>query len=153
MSPEDAASPARGSYADDSPLVRLLRKEGRVRILDVFLRKHYTPLSAPEVADLAGVSVSTFTRNKDELLALNIVEEVEREGNAQHYQLNKDSEIAQILGEAQRELLELSQQIVEETDVNDEPVVFKGDFSETTEEDSKRSRDLAYRMTPGDATV
>lgn len=71
---------AEGSYVEGSTLVRLLGSPSKVRMVDVFLGKHYVELSAAQVADLAGVDVSTFHRNVGVMLDLGIVEETRTVG-------------------------------------------------------------------------
>ncbi|WP_128477937.1 winged helix-turn-helix domain-containing protein [Halorussus pelagicus] len=112
---------AEGSYSENSPFVRLLGTQGRVRILDVFLRKHYKELTAAEVADLAGVSPSTFHRNINELKDLSVVRETEPVAGTTRYKLNEDSPIAQTLGRAQSELLEYSRKVMNETESSELP--------------------------------
>lgn len=107
---------ADGSYSRDSPFVRLLGTQGRVQILDVFLRKHYKELTAAEVADLAGVSLSTFHRNIGELKELDVVQEAEPVAGTARYKLNEESPIAKTLGQAQSELLKYSKKVMEGTE-------------------------------------
>lgn len=109
-------SPDLASYARDSPFVRLLGKPGRVKILDVLLRKHYTELTASQITDLAGVSPSTFSRNKDELLDLGIIREAGDVGGTTVYTLNTESELAQVLRDAQNKLFEHTSRINVTTD-------------------------------------
>jgi len=114
MGQEDEG-PIERSYSEKSPFVRLLGTRGRVRILDVFLRKHYKELGATEVADLAGVSPSTFHRNINELKDLDIVRETKSVSGVAQYKLNEESPIAQTLGKARSELLEYSKTVMGET--------------------------------------
>jgi len=109
-------------YSDRSPFVRLLETPGRVRILDVFLRKHYTELSASDVANLGNIDKSTFTRNKDVLLELEIIVPSDKEGQQQYYRLNTDSEIVNVLGRAHSELTKFA------TEVNDKTTIDKADY-------------------------
>lgn len=102
---------ANGSYADASTFVRLLETPSRVRILDVFLRKHYTELTAAKAADLAGIDVSTFHRNVEVFEEMGVIEEAEEVAGAQRYRLNEDSPVAKAFGKAQHELLDHAQKI------------------------------------------
>lgn len=97
---------ADGSYVEESTLVRLLGTPGKVRIIDVFLGKHYVELSAAQVADLAGIDVSTFHRNVDVLVDLGIVEETRTVGGTQLFSLDTDHPVSKALGRARSELLE-----------------------------------------------
>lgn len=104
MSEEDVGQNEPVSYAETSAFTRLLRVPSRVKIIDVFLGKHYTNLSRSDIAKLAGVDPSTVGRNIDEIVEYGIIEEAESNGRASLYQLNKNSRIAQILGRARDEL-------------------------------------------------
>jgi DNA-binding IclR family transcriptional regulator len=99
------------SYADTSTFVRLLETSSRVRILDVFLRKHYTELTAAEAADLAGIDVSTFHRNVGVFEEMSVIEEAEEVAGAQRYRLKEDSPVAKAFGKAQHELLDHAQKV------------------------------------------
>lgn len=102
-------------YSEGSPFVRLLGKPGRVKLLDVFLRKHYQELTAPEVSDLANVAPSTFHRNIDYLVEIGVIEPTREIGGTQLYKLNIDNQIAKVLGSLRTELLEFTDQITVES--------------------------------------
>ena len=91
-------------YSDLSPFVELLRTEGRVKILDAFIRKPTTELSSGEVATLADIDPSTFNRNKDTLIELGLIEEIDREGERTKYAINRDKEIVEALASFHLEL-------------------------------------------------
>lgn len=97
---------AEGSYVEDSIFVRVLGSPGRAKMLDVFLGKHYTELSAAQVADLAGIDVSTFHRNVEVLTDLGVVKETRTVGGAQLYQLDTDHPVAKALGKTRWALIE-----------------------------------------------
>ena len=97
---------AEGSYVDGSIFVRVLGSPSRIKIIDVFLGKYYTELSAAQIADLAGIDVSTFHRNVDVLLDLGIVEETQTVSGAQLYQLDTDHPVSKALGKTRWTLLE-----------------------------------------------
>lgn len=106
---ESHEQPKVDSYADASPLVRLLNTEGRVRLLDVFLGKSYQALTTKEVAKLAGVNESTFYRNVGPLLEMDLIRKGS-DGGEVVYTLNQENELATKLREAQIEALEYSQE-------------------------------------------
>ena len=106
MTQSSPSSSNGAKYSEASPFVRLLATPGRVRILDVFLRKHYKELTATEVAKLADINPSTFHRNIDELTETGIIEKAREVGGTQLYQLNTENPAAKIFGEARAELLE-----------------------------------------------
>lgn len=102
---------ADGSYVEGSALVELLGSPGKVKMLDVFLGKHYEELSAAQAADLAGIDVSTFHRNVDVLLDVGVVEETRTVGGTQLYRLDADHPVSKALGQAQSALLEYAEDI------------------------------------------
>lgn len=106
MTQSSASSSNGAEYSEASPFVRLLATPGRVKILDVFLRKHYKNLTATEVARLGDIDPSTFHRNIDKLTEAGVIEEVREVGGTQLYQLNTENAVAKIFGEARAELLE-----------------------------------------------
>ena len=122
-------------YRDVSPFVRLLGTHGRVQVLDVFLRQPYSELSVSEIADLANISPSTFHRNINEIRELGIVEVAGSKGNTTYYQLNTDNPVAQVIGEAHRELLEYQAEVLENT----KPTNF--DYQEYAVQRAKRHDD------------
>lgn len=97
---------ADGSYVENSTMVRLLGTPGKVKVISVFLGKHYTELSAARAAELAGIDVSTFHRNVDVMLDLGIIVESRTVGGTQLYRLDTDHPVAKALGKLRAELLE-----------------------------------------------
>lgn len=148
MDSADDIPHANGSYSENSPFVRLLGTQGSVRILDVFLRKHYKKLTAAEVADLAGVSRSTFHRNISELEDLDIVKQTEPISGTTRYELNEESPIAQTLGRAQSELLKYSRKVMRETESTGLP-----DLEEVVSTQNRRSKQKATDDTQPRETV
>lgn len=110
-------------YSAHSPFVRLLGTKGRVRVLDVFLRKFGTELSATEIAELTNVSESTFSRNKDVLIELDVIEPTRREAGKQYYELNVDSPIVTLLAEFHTKLIEHTDEIDPDAIVTDEDYI------------------------------
>jgi DNA-binding MarR family transcriptional regulator len=106
------AQDRRPDYTAGSPFVQLLEHEGRVRMLDVFLRKHSTRLTKSEIARLADIHPSTVGRNIDELVDMEIVEEIGDERNKQ-YHLNLDNDLVATLGQFHTELITYSDSIEE----------------------------------------
>jgi DNA-binding transcriptional ArsR family regulator len=94
---------------DESAFVKLLGTEGRVRILDVLLRKPHVTLTRAEIAELAGVDPTTFDRNKDVLEQLNCLEQTGDERT--EYSLNIEHPVIEALGTTRAELLEYVDQI------------------------------------------
>lgn len=101
------------TYTDSSPFVRLLSTPGRVKILDVLLRRHSSKLTAGEIAEQAGIDPGTFSRNKDLFLELDIVTTTQ-DGRQTMYQLNTDSEVVKHFGRAHTELLSHAEAVLGE---------------------------------------
>ncbi|MGM0605355.1 MAG: winged helix-turn-helix domain-containing protein [Halobacteriota archaeon] len=78
--------------ADHSPLVRIFKDEGMVRMLDVFLQRRSQRMGASKIAELAGVSPPTVYRHVDDLLELGIVRRTDGPTGAR-YELDTDSEL------------------------------------------------------------
>jgi DNA-binding transcriptional ArsR family regulator len=102
----------RPEYTAGSPFVQLLEHEGRVRMLDVFLRKHSSDLSKSEIARLADIHPSTVGRNIDELVDMGIIKEIGDKRNKQ-YHLDKDNDLVMTLGKFHTELIAHSDSIDE----------------------------------------
>lgn len=109
------------TYGEYSPFVRLLETPGRVRILDVFLRRFESELSASDIAHL--VSESTFSRNKDVLLELGVINQTREVAGKKYYQLNRDSELVKLLGQFHTQLIVHSSDIVDGTDTLQEEYI------------------------------
>ena len=91
---------------DESAFVKLLGTEGRVRILDVLLRKPHVTLTRAEIAELAGIDPTTFDRNKEILRQLGLLNIKNLIGHTTENTINTDSHISKVLGTARSELLE-----------------------------------------------
>ena len=104
------SGPDPSTYTDNSAFVRLLETEGRVRILDVLLRRPYSTLTAGEISKLAGFDTSTFSQNKDELESLDIVE-TDHDDEQTVYSLNTETEIVQVLGQVHTELTQFGPEV------------------------------------------
>ncbi len=115
------ADGAAGSYTEGSALVELLGSPGKVKMLDVFLGKHYEDLSATQVADLAGIDVSTFHRNVDAFLDVGVLVETRTVGGTQLYRLDTDHPVSKALGQTRSALLEYAESIDREADEDIEP--------------------------------
>lgn len=102
-------------FTDDSPFVRLLGTEGRVRIIDVLLRQHTNWMTPGEICDAARISNSTFSRNKDVLLELGILNQ-RKQGNSTLYRVNVENDVVNLLGRFHTELLSYSEEIIASTD-------------------------------------
>jgi len=98
------------SYVDASPFVRLLETKSRVRMVDVFLGKHYEELTASEVADLADINQSSVSRNIDTLLEIGIIDKV-GESTPQRYTLNKSHPVSNSLRDARMALFDHTEEI------------------------------------------
>lgn len=150
------SGPDPSAYTDNSAFVRLLETEGRVRILDVLLRRPHATLTAGEISELAGFDTSTFSRNKGELESLDIVEK-DFDGGQAVYSLNVDNEIVQVLGEAHTELARFDPKVVDQMDDHDNDlgeILSQIDVPESdTETLSETDAALARELSNGPAGV
>lgn len=121
MNPDNGGKSDKSSYAQTSPFVRLLKTEGRVKIIDVFLGKHYKELTTQQIADLADIDRSTVTRNLSVLEETGLIKQSGKTGNAPQYRLNRENEVAKALGKAQAELFSHSEEISHHTSPDDLP--------------------------------
>lgn len=121
-------------YPDASPFVRLLKTPSRVKIIDVFLGKHYEELTAQDIADLAGIDRSSVNRNINVLKESDIIEQAGKAGNAPQYKLNTESEVSKSLGKTQASLFSHSEEISGST-VTDE-IPFDPDEVHVNEQDT-----------------
>lgn len=92
-----AATMSAVDHDEHSPLVRLFGTKTHAKLVDAFLSRHYLPLTAGDLADVADVDESSVSRHIDDLVDYGIVKEVGTEGRAQHYQLNKEDEAVEYL--------------------------------------------------------
>lgn len=92
------------SFSHEDTFVDLLGSPGRVKILETFLTHAETTLTAGDVAELADVSESTFSRNVDKFLDLELVESAGKVGNTKLYTLNTESPLAEDLARARYHL-------------------------------------------------
>lgn len=139
-----------GRYADLSPFVRLLGTRGRVQILDTLISKHYDALTAGEIAEYTGISESTFTRNKDELLDLEMVEEIDGESGATRYTINEDNEVVKTLVRFHIDLSEHAERILDTTssDRRDLVATLAQQSLKRTADSSADERDDARDLSP-----
>lgn len=98
-------------YSEASPFVRLFNTASRVKIVDVLLRKHYSPLTTKEIAEYANIDRSSVTRNLPVLEEIGVVKEADKIGNARRYQIDKSSQIAKALASAQEELFKHTEEV------------------------------------------
>lgn len=91
----DAGS--RDDARDDDPLTTLFGNHAKVRLI-IELFDSNEPKSVPKLVDDAGLdSRTSWYRQKDDLLASGIVEEVEKVGNSPRYELADDGNAIQAL--------------------------------------------------------
>lgn len=100
-------------YVGGGPLAELFESPARVRIIGAFVAERGRDLSVSDVARLADVARSTVYRHLDELERLGVIEHSRdvQAGHSSMYQLNEDSDIAELLykleGVTLKRLLEL----------------------------------------------
>jgi DNA-binding transcriptional ArsR family regulator len=85
------------AFADDTPLVWLMGRPARARILSVFVDERSRDLSVSEIAEQAGIARSTVYDHLDDFVELGIVENTRKAGVSERYQLDMDNDIAELL--------------------------------------------------------
>lgn len=143
-------STAIDNYADTSTFVRLLATKGRVRILDVLLRRPASKLTASQISEAAGIDPGTFSRNKDVLIEFDIVKSDKVDGKT-YYQIDLENPVVQILGEAHNELMRYAPEYVENTKVSRNDYIGR---LMSVEHDSSKEIEIANgdATSPGKAT-
>lgn len=74
-------------YTDNSPFVRTLRTEGRVRVIDALISNPERPLTVSDLMNKTGMARSTVLDNLNPLIDMGLVESAGRVGNADQYQV------------------------------------------------------------------
>lgn len=85
------------NFADDTPLVNLLAKPAKVRILSVMVDEKKHDLTISEIARQAGVARSTVYDHIGYLQDMGVIVLTRTEGSSDRYQLNMESQIAELL--------------------------------------------------------
>jgi DNA-binding transcriptional ArsR family regulator len=85
------------AFADDAPLMKLFGQPARTRLISVFVDEREYDLNVSELAEQAGVARSTVYDHLDTLAELGVVEQTRETGNSKRYQLNQDSQLAELL--------------------------------------------------------
>lgn len=87
------------SYGDEAPLTHLLGDSARVRIIGAFVAERGNDINISEVARLAGIARSTVYNHIGPLKRLGVIENTRdvADGHSSLYQLNEESEIADML--------------------------------------------------------
>lgn len=112
-----ATTESADSYADDAPLMALFSTPGRTKLLSVFVAERGRDLSVSDLSRQADMSRTTVYDHLDPLLELGVIKEnrTTSDGHSVRYQLNEDSEIAelcyQLEGVTLRRLLENNGQL------------------------------------------
>lgn len=107
--------PEQEPIVDSSAFVEIFGTKGRVRILDVLLRRFASGQTRSEISQAADINPTTFDRNIDKLRKYNIITE-KKIGEHTLYQINTDNPIVQILGKAHTELMRHNHDIIDESE-------------------------------------
>ena len=81
-----------------------------MQIIEFLLENPVMDYSKTEIAELSGISRSTLYRRWDTLEELGILEKTRKYQNTQLYSLNTDSEIVNLLGRLQEDLVNVEQE-------------------------------------------
>lgn len=100
----------------------LLGSPGRVAIVEAFLYHPDSDLTASEVADIADVSESTFSRNIDQLLDLNLLVVSDTVGNTTFYRLDQESPLSEALARTQHALRQQSGELMNRSDTDSQSI-------------------------------
>ena len=87
------------SYGDEAPLTYLLGDSSRVKVVGAFVAERGRDISISDVARIAGIARSTVYNHIGALERMGVIEHTRdvRDGHSSLYQLNEDSEIADML--------------------------------------------------------
>lgn len=93
------APPQGDSIIEDAPLPTLFKSPARVRIVQAFVEERGRDLTVSDVARLSDTARSTVYRHLDDLEELGVIVHTRdgQDGHSPMYQLNEDSEIAELL--------------------------------------------------------
>ncbi|MFB6176314.1 MAG: hypothetical protein ABEI99_04075 [Halobaculum sp.] len=116
---------------DRSAFVELLGGAGKAKIVEAFVDHPQSRLSVADVTEIAGVSKSTFHRNRELLCELGVIERAGEVGGATLYELNRDSDLAAALGRTNYELRRLVADV--------EPDAWTGDDASVAELEAAES--------------
>lgn len=94
------------NYTDSAALTMLFGDSPKVKILAVLL-KQGRDTNVSTIADLGGMSRSSVYRHIDTLINLDVVEKTREVSGSPLYQVNRQSAVAQKLGELQYELVDV----------------------------------------------
>lgn len=120
--------------AGDSLLVRLFGRPSRVKIIEALLTRYTAKLTATQIAEVAGIDKSTFHRNKDLLLELEIIERSDIGGNTV-FTLNENSPLVQALGQLHTEIsLYTNELVTSKTQTTTPDKVFEASSDDEEEE-------------------
>jgi len=107
LTPNEVRERVRDQFADvadvesgeaiETPFTLLLTPESRARIVGALVEADGEPLSASRICEVAGVSRPSFARQEEPLLALGVMVEVDKVGNARRFALNQQHPAAQLL--------------------------------------------------------
>ena len=115
--PRGTAGPEASSDHDRGPLISLFSGPARTKIIEAFVSERGRDLAISDIARLSDVARSSVYRHIDELEELGVIEKTRTmgDGHSKRYQLNDDSEIAELLykleGVTLRRLLEIDEEL------------------------------------------
>lgn len=94
-----------GSFAEQAALTTLLGDHPRVKILAALLSEG-RDINVSEIADLAGISRSTVYDHIEVLQEFDVVRLTRKVGGSPLYEINRDSDLAELLAKMEWELLD-----------------------------------------------
>ena len=90
---------------EGSVVINVLGDHPKTRILLALLTDPDRDYNMSDIADLADTDRSTVYRHIDDLIEIGLIAETRKAGNAQMYQINRDSAAAQAFGTFEWEVI------------------------------------------------
>lgn len=94
------------TFAEESALTDLFGDHPKTKILAVLLSEA-RDVNITRIAELGGMSRSTVYKHVEDLQELGIVEQTRKIGGSPLYQLNRESDVAEKLGQLEWDLLDV----------------------------------------------
>lgn len=80
---------------ESEPIIKVFDNPGAVRIMLALVDTMGNPLPVSDIADVGGITRQTFYNNEERLLRYDLIEQVDKIGNAKRYRAKMESEPVQ----------------------------------------------------------
>lgn len=81
----------------DEPLIEVFGKPGSIKIMRTLIDGMGAPLPVSDIAEQSGIDTQTFYNNEELLIEYELIERVDKIGNAMRYRAKMESEPVQAL--------------------------------------------------------